>query len=114
MQEPLTPLFVRLHPDSAGRLERAAVTTGRSKRRLVEDAVQAHIDGDGLVVGRVALREEAPEVLTAGEAAALLRIGEPELREAAERGELPGRRIGSEWRFSRDALIAWLAGAPAD
>ena len=29
----------------------------------------------------------------------------------AEAGKLPGRRIGDRWRFSRTALIAWLAGA---
>jgi len=28
----------------------------------------------------------------------------------AEGGELPGRRIGEDWRFSRSALLAWLAG----
>jgi hypothetical protein len=30
---------------------------------------------------------------------------------AAERGELPGRRIGDEWRFGREALLAWLSGS---
>jgi excisionase family DNA binding protein len=44
------------------------------------------------------------------EAAAMLRIAEPELVRAAERGELPGRRIGDEWRFGREALLAWLSG----
>ena len=82
--------------------------SGKSKRQLVEDAVREHFDGEGLVVGHVALREPAPEVLTPGEAAALLRIEEPQLREAAERGEVPGRRIAGEWRFSRDALLNWL------
>ncbi|MBA2522310.1 MAG: hypothetical protein H0V25_03155 [Solirubrobacterales bacterium] len=34
-----------------------------------------------------------------------------ELLELAESGTLPGRRIGDHWRFSRPALIAWLAGS---
>jgi excisionase family DNA binding protein len=31
--------------------------------------------------------------------------------ELAEAGTLPGRRIGEQWRFSRPALIEWLAGS---
>jgi len=45
------------------------------------------------------------------EAAALLRLEEVAVRAAADAGELPGRRVGEEWRFSRSALLAWL-GAP--
>jgi excisionase family DNA binding protein len=29
--------------------------------------------------------------------------------ELAEAGKLPGRKLGSVWRFSRAALVAWLA-----
>ena len=35
---------------------------------------------------------------------------EAEVVALAEQGTLPGRRIGDRWRFSRLALIAWLAG----
>jgi excisionase family DNA binding protein len=109
MPDRQTPLYVRLASDSARRLDEAVATSGLTKRQIVEDAVREHLGADkGLVVGRVALREPAPEILTAGEAAALLRVGEPELLETAERGELPGRRIGGEWRFAREALMEWL------
>jgi excisionase family DNA binding protein len=73
--------------------------------------VREHLADDGFVVGRVALREDPPEVLTAGEAASLLRVDEAELLKAAERDELPARRIAGEWRFSRTALPAWLGAA---
>ena len=63
-------------------------------------------------MGRVSLREPMPDVLTAGEAAALLRVGAADVVAAAERGELPGRRIAGEWRFAREAVMAWL-GTPA-
>jgi excisionase family DNA binding protein len=111
MPESNTPLYVRLATDAAQRIDAAVVASGLTKRQIVEDAVREHLGagGEGLVVGRIALREPAPEILTAGEAAALLRIGEPELVQAAERGELPGRRIAGEWRFAREALLAWLA-----
>ncbi len=111
MPDRQTPLYVRLASDQARRLDEAVASSGLTKRQIVEDAVREHLGrgGEGLVVGRIALREPAPEILTAGEAAALLRIGEEQLVEAAGRGELPGRRIAGEWRFGREALLAWLA-----
>lgn len=50
-----------------------------------------------------------PEVLTLKEAAALLRISETTLRDRAQKGEVPGAKIGS-WRFSRSALLGMLTG----
>ncbi|HEY5318312.1 MAG TPA: helix-turn-helix domain-containing protein [Solirubrobacteraceae bacterium] len=109
MKEPPTPLYVRLAAEQTRRLEQAVSLSGKSKRQLIEDAVREHLDDDGLTVGRIALREEAPDVLTAPEAAALLRVEEDELLAAAARGELPGRAIGGAWRFSRSALLTWLS-----
>jgi len=111
MQKDQIPLYVRLSPDPHRRLELAASASGRSKRQIVEDAVRAHLDGDGLVVGGLALREVPPEILTLGEAAEFLRTTDSDLERAAARGEVPGRRIGEGWRFSRAALLAWLATA---
>jgi excisionase family DNA binding protein len=113
MPENQTPLYVRRAADSARRLDEAVASSGMTKRQIVEDAVREHLGkaNEDLVVGRIALREPAPDVLTAGEAAALLRIAEPELLQAAERGELPGRRIADEWRFGREALLAWLSAS---
>src|SRR5215213_3033783 len=51
-----------------------------------------------------------PDVLTLSEAAELLRIGPVELEALASKAEVPARRIGSSWRFNRDALMAWLNG----
>jgi excisionase family DNA binding protein len=109
MADAPTPLYVRLAAEETRRLEHAVSASGKSKRQLVEEAVREHLTDDGLVVGHAALREAAPEVLTVGEAAALLRLEEAVVREAAERGELPGRRLAGHWRFSRAALLAWLA-----
>jgi excisionase family DNA binding protein len=50
-------------------------------------------------------------VLTLAEAAAYLRIDQKLLSDAARRGEVPGRRIGGQWRFSQNGLAAWLAGS---
>lgn len=107
----MKPLFVRVAATAADRLDRAAEETGKSKRRLVESAVHSYLGGGDLVVGRAGLDESAPEVFTESEAAAFLRIEEDALLAAAEKGEVPSRRIAGEWRFSREMLIAWLAGA---
>ena len=50
------------------------------------------------------------EILDLKEAAELLEMSPHALREAAARGEVPGRRIAKQWRFSRFALHQWLSG----
>ena len=109
MDSEIRPLFVRVAASEADRLDHVAAVTGQSKRKLVEDAVRSYLPDDGLVVGKAALSEVPPVVLTQSEAAAFLRVEADELQEAAERGEVPARRIGKEWRFSRLALTDWLA-----
>jgi excisionase family DNA binding protein len=106
-----TPLYVRLPAEETRRLERAVAATGKTKRQLVGEAVREHLGEDGLTVGRVTPLEPPTEVLTLPEAAHLLRLEDAAVRAAADAGELPGRRVGEEWRFSRSALLDWL-GAP--
>lgn len=55
------------------------------------------------------------EVLTLQDAAVLLQVDVGALRRLAESGDLPGRLIGGHWRFSRWAVLEWLArgGGPA-
>lgn len=47
-------------------------------------------------------------VLMIEEAAAYLRTTVDTLRSEAERGEIPARKLGNSWRFSRQALDHWL------
>jgi excisionase family DNA binding protein len=51
------------------------------------------------------------DVLTAEEAAPLLKVSKWTLYAAANRGEVPHRRLGRRMLFLRSALMAWLAGA---
>ena len=61
-------------------------------------------------VGRHSFRPaDELEILTPAQLAGLLQIEEATLIELAEKKELPGRKIGEEWRFSREAILAWLA-----
>jgi excisionase family DNA binding protein len=50
------------------------------------------------------------DVLKLDEAAELLRIETEELEQIALRNEVPARRIGSSFRFNREALLAWVNG----
>jgi excisionase family DNA binding protein len=50
------------------------------------------------------------EVLTGEQLAELLQVDVKTVRSLAARGQLPGRKIGREWRFSRRAVLDWLAG----
>ena len=48
------------------------------------------------------------EVLTVDGAAEFLGMSPYTIREMARRGDLPGRKIGKEWRFLREALVEWI------
>jgi excisionase family DNA binding protein len=131
-------LFVRLTPDQARRLDRAASALPARKKDLIggllerfvhpdtpaglaalreltgHDEVRRHVSIDlgreQPVVGHAEFRPAPePEVLDAAQAAALLLVAEDAILELAERGELPGRKIGDAWRFSRRALLDWLS-----
>lgn len=54
------------------------------------------------------------EIMDATEAAAFLKVGERTVRELARKGQLPARKVGKEWRFSRSGLIRWVNGGDSD
>ncbi len=107
--EPTSPLFVRLPTASAERLSRAAFELKTPKRELVADLVDRYLGAEDLAVGRVAPQLREPDVLTVEQLAELLQVDEKTLRSLAGKGELPGRKVGRHWRFSRQAVLDWLA-----
>jgi excisionase family DNA binding protein len=50
------------------------------------------------------------EVLTLDQAASLLQLCSHTVSKLARKGDLPGRRIGREWRFVRSELLRWING----
>ncbi|BEP13856.1 hypothetical protein acdb102_21670 [Acidothermaceae bacterium B102] len=51
-----------------------------------------------------------PEVLTADEAAVLLRMSEGALlRLCRVDPDVPARKVGGSWRFSKSELLAWIS-----
>jgi len=51
-------------------------------------------------------------VLTAQQAASLLGAHVETIRRMARRGEIPAYKIGKDWRFRKQALMAWSATVP--
>lgn len=118
-----TALFVRIPAEHAAKLHRAADALGAPKRELISRLVAQYVDPDnptslsalgapqaGWTVGQHSFRPASElEILTPAQLAGLLQVEEEVVVELAERRELPGRKVGAEWRFSREAVLAWLA-----
>jgi len=51
---------------------------------------------------------EAKEILNIEEAAALLGVSVKTFNKVLHSEDLPARKIGREWKFSRRALIEWV------
>jgi excisionase family DNA binding protein len=138
MPDPTAALYVRLPHQEFEKLGRAAEALSTNKKAIVTGLVASYVDPDsetalerlrsslrpdprritinlpdeGMAVGHHAFTPApVPDVLTSAQAAELLQVDEDELLALAEKGSIPGRRIGDRWRFSRPALIEWLAGS---
>ena len=120
-----TALYVRIPTAEAEKLHRAADVLRSSKRELITRLV-AHFDPEDPVwtrevagplpgaqaewsVGQHSFQPAAElEILTPAQLAGLLQVEEEIVVELAEKGELPARKVGEEWRFARSAILAWL------
>lgn len=103
-------VFARV-PASAGKtLSRTALELGRPKQQVIAELVERYAGalGDELSFGRAAVSSEPPEVLTPVQLADLLQVDVEAALDLAVGGEIPGRQLGGEWRFSRAAVLAWL------
>jgi hypothetical protein len=132
---PEVALYVRLPATAVDKLDRAAEALGVHKKDLVAGLVSKYVDPDtrhglsalgslsqprrvtfdlgepGQTLGTYSFQPyDPPEVLNAEQAGQLLQIDDKVVIELAEAGTLPGRKLGPVWRFSRAALVAWLAG----
>src|SRR3954449_3638186 len=126
----MAALFVRLPVEQAEKLDRAAFELKVPKQQLVNALLASHSarqlarlpglesgrrrvivesEVDDMAVGSHSFRPFGPpEVLSPAEVADLLQVDEEVVAELADKGDLPGRRLGDEWRFSRTAVLEWL------
>lgn len=124
-REETTPLFARIPARQAAQLDRLSFELKLPKQEILSQLIARHlgtlarsdesaspleVEGEEMVLGRHSFRAlGVPEVLTPAQAAELLQVEEVLVRALAEDGTLPGRLVGDEWRFSLQALLAWLA-----
>src|SRR5215217_2268066 len=123
--EKRTALYVRIPESQAEKLDRMAFELKVPKQDLVAGLVEdmkiapgftrrrtevVEVD-DTLSVGRASvLPGGPPEVLDLAAAADLLQVDAGVVESMAAAGELPGRLLGEDWRFSRAGLLRWLGG----
>jgi excisionase family DNA binding protein len=110
-----TALYVRIPTPVAEGLDRMAFERRTSKQDLVADALRritVETHDDALTLGHAEFRANPPaDVLTLAGVAELLQAPAENVAALAEAGDLPGRQVGGEWRFAREAILRWLARA---
>jgi excisionase family DNA binding protein len=115
--QPETPLYVKLPQNAVDKLDRAVQELGLPKKDIVAGLVTKYLDplsSPTASTGSYSFRAyDPPEIMTAEQAGQFLQIEEKNIVELAESGKLPGKKLGPVWRFSREAILAWLA-APDD
>ena len=107
MVQDRTALFVRVPTPLADRIDKAARQAGGTKQDLVTDLVASGIDEVPTEVPRSA----ELDILDLQQLSELLRVAPDDVLSRVDDGGLPGRRFGTEWRFSRIAVEAWMAGS---
>ena len=55
------------------------------------------------------MTENQDFVLTIEELAVYLKISKSTLYKLAQKGEIPGQKIGKHWRFRKDIIDQWLS-----
>lgn len=111
--QPETPLYVKLPQNAVDKLDRAAAELGLPKKDIVAGLLTKYLDplsSPSATTGAYSFRAyDPPEIMNAEQAGQFLQIEEKNIIELAEAGKLPGKKLGPVWRFSREAILAWLA-----
>jgi excisionase family DNA binding protein len=100
-------IFARVPKAQAEKLERLSYELKQPKQAVIAGLLARYPESSAPEVGRHSF--VASEVLTLEQLASMLQLDVDMVRGLAETGELPGRKLGDEWRFSREAVLAWLA-----
>jgi len=48
------------------------------------------------------------DILTISDVASLLKVAEKTVYGLVQKGDLPGFKVGGQWRFSRSAIDSWI------
>jgi excisionase family DNA binding protein len=109
--EETVAVFARVPASAGKKLTRAALELGRPKQEVIAELVERYAGtlGEEFAVGRATITNDPPEVLTPEQLAEFLQVDVATVLALAKKGEIPGRQLRREWRFSRSAVLAWLA-----
>jgi excisionase family DNA binding protein len=55
------------------------------------------------------MNQSDPPVMTVDEIAAYLRIPRASVYKLAQKGRIPGQKVGRHWRFRRETIDQWLS-----
>lgn len=111
MPEARSALFVRIPAAQARQLDSRAHALGRTKQDLVADLLATSLSPAVASHADQSTGGAPDDVLTLDELAGLLKLDADAVMVRVDAGELPGRRFGDQWRFSRRAVLAWLDGS---
>lgn len=111
MPEPRAALFVRIPAAQARQLDSRARALGRTKQDVVADLLATSFTSDVTPPVDHGPPDAPDDVVTLDELAGLLKLDPAAVVVRVDAGELPGRRFGNQWRFSRRAVLAWLDGS---
>src|SRR5437773_4535174 len=118
MDEHKRALYVRIPLPAAEKLDRAAFEMQVPKQDLVADLLFHYLPpppppaagsrrvvvetaDDTFTVGHHSfVPADEPDVLTIADVAELLRADEETVKDMADSGELPARKVGDDWRFA--------------
>ena len=109
-QKPETAaIFARVPRAEADKLERLSFELKRPKQEIIAGLLARYPDPGEPELGRHSFQPAiTSEVLTLEQLARFLQLDEAVVLGLAETGELPGRKVGDEWRFARQAVLTWL------
>jgi excisionase family DNA binding protein len=100
-------LFVRLPMHVMTSIDELVRSTGRTKQAIVTEFVESAVGASGPQANG-ATDADHDAVIDVAEVAALLRVSPQQVLQRVETSDLPGRRFGDEWRFSKAAVLRWL------
>lgn len=109
--EETVAVFARVPVSAGKKLASTALELGRPKQEVLAELVDRYAGmlGEEFSIGRATVANDPREVLTLEELAELLQVDVATVLALATNSEIPGRQLKDEWRFSRTAVLAWLA-----
>ena len=103
--EPSGPVINFLQHEASGRLRPIAVTVKSRAGHCCFAFINRSSITDDFEDGVFQMEDE---ILTVKELSALLRAHPSTIYKLSRRGQIPGFRVGGDWRFRKDDIVRWM------